>query len=875
MSTVENQNDINVVIEVSADKVEAHLTLVPLTESPRFSTDQVKKALAEKGIKFGIYEEVLALLEEQVRYNKKILIASGIRPANGEEGTVKCFFESNRRVKVKKGAKVAEIVQPGEGSDGITVFEEKIPSTAGKKAALPELKNVRTSTENASLLVAKIDGYLLINESGIRIAPFFELEKSANTDEAFVKVKKPLQPGDFNAEDLRRFLKDNGIVYGICEEEIESIFSQNKFDQRILVSCMDKDKAAAAGQADKDFTVAIEISRDQIEAYLTVIPLTESPVFSTGPVREALSEKGIKSGIKEDVLAGLEKEVKYNEPVLIAAGVKPAPGKDGTISYFFDSKQTVKVKKHQKIGEIIPSEKGSDGVTIFEEKVPAPEPERAYIPDSAFIGPSPENKNILVSKFNGYLSFDEAAFQPTPFFELDETTTDYEAFVKVARPLQDGDFDAEDLKRFLSEKGILFGVLDQEIEKVFKEKKFQQPVLVARGQQVLDEKDGEVKYFFDTEASPQVDARGNIDYKELNLIQNVRAGDPLAETADPSQGIEGCTIFGQKITPKKGVRPTLPKGLNTQPDPKNPNVLVAEIDGSVKLKGATVAVEPIIVIKEDVDFSTGNIDFHGSVIVNRDVKSGFKIYATDDVQVNGVVEDAEIEAGGKVMIKAGFIGRGEGRITAQQEVAAKFCENENIIGESDILISDYVMNSMIKTKGRLVVMDQTGLIVGGESYAVKGIEAKVIGNKNYAPTAVFAGFDQEVEEFLRVKRAYLAKNAEHIKEINKTFFKLSQRRLVKKPLPEGLQNVVKKLNQLKTEKEEENKVITAEIEKLEGKVEEFKKALVIVSGVVYPGTTVAIYNRRLAVNEALKSVYFKYTEKEVVAADLDELSQPA
>ena len=86
----------------------------------------------------------------------------------------------------------------------------------------------------------------------------------------------------------------------------------------------------------------------------------------------------------------------------------------------------------------------------------------------------------------------------------------------------------------------------------------------------MDEKDGEIKYYFETELKPQMDEKGNIDYKELNLIQKVQAGDKLAETIPTEQGVEGCTVFDEKIPPKKGVQPPLPTGKNTRPDPDNP-----------------------------------------------------------------------------------------------------------------------------------------------------------------------------------------------------------------------------------------------------------------------------------------------------------------
>ena len=180
------------------------------------------------------------------------------------------------------------------------------------------------------------------------------------------------------------------------------------------------------------------------------------------------------------------------------------------------------------------------------------------------------------------------------------------------------------------------------------------------------------------------------------------------------------------------------------------------------------------------------------------------------------------------------MGRGEGKIIAQGNVNAKFCKNENIISEGDIYISEYIMHCNIQTKGKLFVTDKTGLIVGGEIYAVKGIEAKVIGNENYTPTKLFVGVDKEFNEKLRTTKAHLAENVEHITNIEK-------------------------------------KNIIAEIEKLESKIDEFKKAIVKIIDVVYPGTSITIYNKHIVVNDPIKYVYYKYTEEEIVAADLEKL----
>ena len=170
----EDAKNVNVVIEVSKDEVEVYLTLIPLTESPAFSPDEIRKELSEKGIKIGIKEEVLVHLDKEIKFNERLLIASGTRPTEGKDGTIKYFFESNQTVKIKKGEKIAEIIPPEEGAEGTTVLGEKIPFQEPIKARIPRLINVEFSPENEDFLVANIDGYLFIDQSNIQVAPYFK-----------------------------------------------------------------------------------------------------------------------------------------------------------------------------------------------------------------------------------------------------------------------------------------------------------------------------------------------------------------------------------------------------------------------------------------------------------------------------------------------------------------------------------------------------------------------------------------------------------------------------------------------------------------------------------------------------------------------------
>jgi len=606
--------------------------------------------------------------------------------------------------------------------------------------------------------------------------------------------------------------------------------------------------------------IVLEGSRDDIELYLTLSPLIQSAEISVDAIRKVFSDRGIKFGINEDILELLEKEIRYNEKMLIASGTKPVNGKDGTINYLVEGNGTAIVKKGEMIGKIIPPEKGTEGITVFEKKIPVREVKEALIPDLIHVELS-ENEDILVAEVDGYISIHSTAVQIIPFFELEVSDNEFQAHVRVARPQKADDFGIEDLKKYLTENGIVHGILDQEIENIFHQERFNESVLVARGKEVIDDKDGTIKYFFDTMTNPFMDDRENIDYKELNLIQNVMKGEKLAEIIPPVTGETGYTVLGKEIPPKKGITPVLPIGKNTKPDSQNQNFLVSDIDGGVKLNGTIVEVDSVFLVKENVDYSTGNISFKGSIVINGDVKSGFKVKVKDDVQINGILEDAFVEAGGNVLLKNGFIGKVKGLIIAHGDVTVKFCENVTITAGGDIYINDYVMNCQIQTKGTLYAKSKTGLIAGGDTYAMKGIEANVVGNKSYIPTKLCVGVDM-------VTKSYLENNINSLEEIEKILQKLSQRKLIKKDLPENMSDMIDSLNLIIRGKEEENKKLLQESEEIEKNVEELKKGYIKIYNTVYPGTQITIYDKHMVLNEPQKSVWFQYSEEDIVLINM-------
>ena len=65
---------------------------------------------------------------------------------------------------------------------------------------------------------------------------------------------------------------------------------------------------------------------------------------------------------------------------------------------------------------------------------------------------------------------------------------------------------------------------------------------------------------------------------------------------------------------------------------ENENKIVSLIDGNAFILGGYVHVEPLVTVN-NVDYSTGNIHFDGSVLVKGTIADGFKVEATGTVEV--------------------------------------------------------------------------------------------------------------------------------------------------------------------------------------------------------------------------------------------------
>ncbi len=384
---------------------------------------------------------------------------------------------------------------------------------------------------------------------------------------------------------------------------------------------------------------------------------------------------------------------------------------------------------------------------------------------------------------------------------------------------------------------------------------------IARGVMPINGEDGYIKYYFDIEKEikPKILEDGTVDYKELDAINTVTAGEVLAELIPPREGKDGIKVTGDIIPYKKGKSPLLKYGKNVRLL-NNDKTLVAEKDGLVALKGDKVIVLDVLRV-DNVDNTIGNIRFDGSVMVRENVLSGFKVIANGDVQVNGVVEGGYIENTGDVIIKQGI--QGYNRLTVQTKgnLSTKFIENSVIKADKDIT-AESIMHSQVSCKQNLTLVGKKGLIVGGICRAGKEIKAKTVGSLMSTNTILEVGIDPETKEkYIATVEQMKAcqydldkieKMVTFLEKMKKSNRLDKEKMLVYAKLLKTRESLMNKYDELKDI-----------YLRLKDEVKDTSQGRIIVTDIVYPGVKLVIGNCSMVVRNEIRNSMFYVEDGEI------------
>lgn len=471
-----------------------------------------------------------------------------------------------------------------------------------------------------------------------------------------------------------------------------------------------------------------------------------------------------------------------------------------------------------------------------------------------------EQKDVLLCNKTG--------FAINEYFKLVLTPDKMYAVARVYPPSNGGQsLTAAEIVNDIKHKGIVVEPDMAAIADFIKNRQYCHNYIFAKGVPPVEGKHASIEYFFNTNpnAKPALNEDGSVDFFHLDTISKCTKGQILATLTPEVPGTKGMRVTGESILPRD-VRKLKLKYANNISLSEDGLSLVSNVDGHVSLVDDKVFVSDVYEVV-DVDTSTGNIDYIGDILVKGNVKTGFKVKTEGNVEIRGVVEGAEIEATGNVVMAKGFNGMSRGVIKAGGAVVARFIENGTIDAGARVT-AEAIMHSSITTAGDVEVTGKKGFIVGGSVKAQGSVTAKTIGSEMGGDTIVDVGVDprlklkaQELESEIKVVKEKIEK----VMPVLATFTKKIKE---KAALTADQIRYFKQLSTEYTHAKEAFEKLNAEYDQVVCEIDaQPADSYVAVSGNVYPGTMITI-------NDVQKRITSVCTHSKFVADGADVRIKP-
>ncbi|BBB93157.1 MAG TPA: FapA family protein [Methylomusa anaerophila] len=416
----------------------------------------------------------------------------------------------------------------------------------------------------------------------------------------------------------------------------------------------------------------------------------------------------------------------------------------------------------------------------------------------------------------------------------------------------------EEVMEKIQKAGVVFGIDQAIIQRAFEKPGVM--VVFAQGKKQENGTNASIKYAIDFEnkGRPVELEDGRVDYKNLNMFITVEKDQLLAAKIPATPGESGTDVLGNEVVAKPGKDVVLPLGKNVVAIDKYS--IVAGQAGQVVVQGNKIHVIPVIEIKEDVDLSTGNVEFVGSVVIRGSVQTGFSVKAEGDVEIGGNVCGGIVE-GKNIIIRMGIQGMNRGYVKAGENVVAKFAENATIIAGKDAIVDDVVLHSRISAGKHVTVLGKRGLIVGGHVSAGEEIKAKVVGTNLATNTDLEVGVNPALREEYQQIRKEVKKVELSLEQTQKALNLL--RSMNQATLPPDKREMLLKLTKAQFHLMGQLETMRNRITEIELQLEEMRHGRIKVADSVFPGVKVVVGTLVKPIRELVKFASFYAEDGEV------------
>jgi hypothetical protein len=430
--------------------------------------------------------------------------------------------------------------------------------------------------------------------------------------------------------------------------------------------------------------------------------------------------------------------------------------------------------------------------------------------------------------------------------------TKMEAYLSVTEERDGGDpVTLKEITEEINACGVVHDVTLEEAKLLLEEKRYGKKVLISRGKRPVNGRDGHIDYLFEptNELVPKKGKLGEVDYKDLGLVRNIIAGELIAVIHHPDDGVAGVNVLGQELLPVVGKPVKYIVGPGTAINEAETEIKAA-VSGNLVWQKGGFTVEETLVIKEDVDVSTGNIDFIGDILIKGNVAENFTVKSKKNVTVNGTITRATVIADGGIFVNLGSV---NSDLVAKGDIKLGFCESSKIECQGNFS-SQSIIAGEVFCGGTINLTQGRGVVYGGKHTAIGGFVANIIGTESYTKTQITLGNSAVLTE----EKLDLTNKIRDLEERTKKLLQVA----------EVLQEQKKNTGQLPADREamlttairsrftfqREVKMLTARIAEIEKELDSAGDQYIIVHKNLWPGVTVRIGSELLIVDRHLTKV---------------------
>ncbi len=231
------------------------------------------------------------------------------------------------------------------------------------------------------------------------------------------------------------------------------------------------------------------------------------------------------------------------------------------------------------------------------------------------------------------------------------------------------------------------------------------------------------------------DDEESADYYNLIDYICVTKGDVIGTWHEPTDGVDGADVTGQVIAAKAGKR--CPYNCDNTLEIDSDGTIRARADGVLQIDNGTIKVSRLLEVNGYVDFSTGNIDFDGTIMVRRGVRDRFYVKATENIIIEGLIEAASLECDGDLLCRRGMVAKNRGQIMIRGNAQFGFLENVRGAVAGNLTVQREILNCDLAVGKELIA--NAAAVIGGTLVVTAGMHVRNLGTSGETPTTIVLG----------------------------------------------------------------------------------------------------------------------------------------